>query len=84
MKDKKGVTVTNAFQKFLDESTSKPNKIWRDKGSEFYNRSVKSWLQDNNIGKSVVPEKFIRTLKNKMYKYTTSISKIAILINKMI
>ena len=84
LKDKKGVTVINAFQKFLDESTSKPNKIWRDKGSEFYNRSVKSWLQDNNIGKSVVPEKFIRTLKNKMYKYTTSISKIAILINKMI
>ena len=83
MKDKKGVTITNAFQKSLDESTGKRNKIWRDKRSEFYNRSVKSWLQDNNIetfgiykeGKPIVPERFIRTLKNKMYKYTASISK---------
>ena len=36
----------NAFQKILDESNLKPNKIWVDKGSSFYNRSVKSWLQD--------------------------------------
>ena len=48
-KDKKGVTITNAFQRFLDESKRKPNKIWVDKGSEFYNRSMKSWLQDKNI-----------------------------------
>ena len=83
LKDKKGVSIINAFQKNLDDSKRKPNKIWVDKGSEFYNRSMKSWLQDNDIakysthnaGKSVVAERFIRTLKNKIYIYITSISK---------
>ena len=41
LKDEKGITITNAFQKILDESNRKPNKIWVDKGSEFYSRSVK-------------------------------------------
>ena len=41
LKDKKGITISNAFQKVLDESNRKPNKIWIDKGSEFYNRSMK-------------------------------------------
>ena len=69
----------------LNESKRKPNKIWVDKGSEFYNRSMKSWLEKNDIlysmysthneGKSVVAERFIRPLKNKIYKYMTSISK---------
>ena len=71
LKDKKGIRITNAFQKILKESDRKPNKIWVDKGSEFYNRSMKSWLEKNyiqmysthNEGKSVVAEKFIRTLK---------------------
>ena len=61
----------------------KPNKILVDKISEFYNNSFKKWLQDNDIemysthneGKSVIAERFIRTLKNKIYKYMTSISK---------
>ena len=61
----------------------KPNKIWFDEGSEFYNNSFKKWLTDNNIemdsihneGKSVVAERFIKTLKNKIYKYMTSILK---------
>ena len=82
LKDKKGVTISNAFQKILNNSKRKQNKIWIDKGSEFYNRSIKSWLQDNAIemysphseGKSVA-ERFIRTLKTKIYKYMTSISK---------
>ena len=34
--------ITNAFQKFFDESNCKPNKTWVDKGSKFYNRSMKS------------------------------------------
>ena len=38
----KGTTITNAFQKILDKSGRKPTKIWVDKGSEFYNRSMKS------------------------------------------
>ena len=42
LKDKKAITVTNAFQKILGESNGKPNKIWVDKGSESYNRSIKS------------------------------------------
>ena len=45
LKDKKGITITNASQKILDESNRKPSKIWVDKGSEIYNRSVKSWLE---------------------------------------
>ena len=61
----------------------KPNKTWFDKGSEFYNNSFKNWLKDNDIemysihneGKSVVAERYIRTLKNKIYKYMTTISK---------
>ena len=43
------MTITNAFQKILDEANRKPNKIWVDKGSEFYNRSMKSWLEKNDI-----------------------------------
>ena len=82
-KDKKGITITNAFQNFLDESSRKLNKIWVDKSSEFYNRPIISWLQDNNIemysvrneGKSVIAERFVRTLRNKIYKHITSISK---------
>ena len=43
LKDKRGITITNAFQKILDESNRKPNKIWVDKVSKFHNRSMKSW-----------------------------------------
>ena len=83
LKDKRGIAITNAFQEILDESGHKPNKIWVDKGSEFYNRSMKSWLQDNDIeiysthneGNYVVAERFIRTLMDKIYKYMTAISK---------
>ena len=83
LKDKKGVSIVTTFQSILKQSNRKPNKIWVDKGSEFYNASFKKWLQDNyivmysthNEEKSVVAERFIRTLKNKIYKYITSISK---------
>ena len=82
-KDKKGISIVNAFQEILNDSKRKPNKIWVDKGSEFYNNSFKKWLKDNDIvmystnneGKSVVAERLIRTLKNKIYKYMTAISK---------
>ena len=83
LKDKKGVSIVNAFQKILKESNRKPNKIWVDKGSEFYNNSFKKWLKDNDIemysihneGKSVVAETFMKTLNTKIYKYMTSMSK---------
>ena len=41
LQDKKGVSIVNAFQKILDKSERKPNKLWVDKGSEFYNISFK-------------------------------------------
>ena len=41
LKDKKGITIVNIFQKILGNSTRKPNKNWADKGSEFYNSSFK-------------------------------------------
>ena len=59
----------------------KPNKIWVDQGSKFYNNSFKDFLKINKIemystcneGKSVVAERFIRTLKNKILKHITAI-----------
>ena len=69
IKDRKGTSIVNAFKEMI--SKCKPNKIWVDQGSEFYN-SLKVFLKINNIemystyneGKSVVAERFIRTLKN--------------------
>ena len=49
LKDKKGISIVNAFQIILKDSNRKPNKIWVDKGSEFYNNSFKKWLKDNDI-----------------------------------
>ena len=68
------------------ESCRKPKKIWVDKGIEFYNTSMKSWLENNDVENdvevyysihneriSVAAERFIRTRKNKIYKYMTNI-----------
>ena len=84
------MSIVNAFQSILDGSKRKRDKIWVDKGSEFYNNFFKKWLQENDIakysshneGKFVVAERFIKTLKNKIYKYMTSISK-NVYINKL-
>ena len=83
LKEKKGTTIANAFHSILNNSKRKPNKIWVDQGSEFYKNHLKKWLKDNNMGmysthnegKSVVAERFIRTLKNKSYMHMTAISK---------
>ena len=83
LKDKKGLSIVNVFQIILKQSARKPHKIWVDKDSEFYNSHFKKWLRNNSIemyltdneGKSAVAEKFIRTIKNKIYKYMTSILK---------
>ena len=61
----------------------KPNKSWVYEFSKFYNRSLKSSMQDNdeemyslhNERKSVAPEIFIRTLKNKICKFMTAVLK---------
>ena len=47
LKDKKGITIVNAFQSILDSSKLKPNKIWVDQGSEFYNSLFKKCLKEN-------------------------------------
>ena len=91
LKDKKGISIVNAFNKIVKRkiaqnqtsNSAKPNKIWVDQGSEFYNRVFKKWLSDNDIimystfneGKSVVAERFIRTFKNKLYKHMTATGK---------
>ena len=83
IKDKKGTNIVNAFKKIISEGQRKPNKKWVDQGSEFYNQSFKDFLKINNtemystfnVGKSVVAEGFIRTLKNKIFKHMTAISK---------
>ena len=72
LKDKRGITIVNAFQKIISKGW-KPNKIWVDQGGKFYNKLFKRFLKINSIemystyneGKSVVAERFIRTLKNK-------------------
>ena len=82
IKDKKGNSIVNAFKKIIS-GQRKPNKIWVDQGSEFYNQSFKHFLKINNIemystyneGKSVVAERFIKTLKNKIFKHMITISK---------
>ena len=80
IKDKTGKTITNTFQSIVKTSKRKPNKLWVDNGSEFYNNVFQKWLVENEIkmystfneGKAVVIERFNRTLKNKMYKYFTA------------
>ena len=81
-KDKKGTRIVNAFKKIIS-GQRKPNKIWNDRGSEFYNKSYEDFLKINNIemcstyneGKSVAVERFIRTLKSKSFKHVCVVSK---------
>ena len=83
LKDKKGISIVNAFNKIIEQSNRKLNKIWVDQGGEFYNRVFKTWLSDNDVimystyneCKSVVAERFIRTLKNKLYKHMMATGK---------
>ena len=74
-KDKKGKTVLNAFIKIVNESNCKPNKLWVNQ-EKFCNRFMQTWFDNNDIlmysthneGKSVIAERFIKTLKAKVYK----------------
>ena len=79
-KDKKRTSIVNAFKKIIS-NRRKPKKMWVDQGSEFYNQSFKDFLKINNtemystynVGKSAVAERFIGTLKNKIFKHITAI-----------
>ena len=90
LKEKRGISIVNAFQKTISKSGEaeskgrrKPNKIWFDQRDEFYNNLFKRFLIINNIemystyneGKSAVSERFIRALKNKILKHMTAVSK---------
>ena len=83
LKDIKRISIVNAFNKITKQSSRKPNTIWVDQGGEFCNNVFEKWLSDNDInmystyneGKSVVAERFIRTLKNKLYKHMTATGK---------
>ena len=54
--------------------------MWVDRGSEFYNRTMDRWLEENGVerystyneGKAVVVERFNRTLKTRMWKYLSA------------
>ena len=79
LKNKKGKTVLNAFIEIASEPNFKPNKLWIDRGREFYNKLMLEWLDNNDIliysthneGKSVISGRFIKTLKAKIYKKIT-------------
>ena len=91
LKDKKGITIT-IFEEVLKESNRKRNKVWVDKGSEFYNSFFKTWLKDDHIQmylihneeKSVAAEIFIRTLKTKPLNKLLQYRKMCMSINQMI
>ena len=80
LKDKKGITVLNAFKLIVKESGRIPKHIWVDEGKEFYNKNMDEWLKENNIirysthgeHKSAVVERFNRTLKTNMWKRFTA------------
>ena len=80
LNDKKPETVLNAFNEIANESNLKPNKLWVDQEREFYNKLMQEWSDNNNIlmysthnkGESVIAERFINTLKAKIYKKMTA------------
>ena len=79
--DKRGISIFNAFGKTISKGR-RPNKIWVDQGGKFCNNLFKRFLKIINIemyltyneGKSVVAERFIRKLKNKLFKHMTAVS----------
>ena len=72
LKNKEGKTVAEAFKNIFKER--KPGKLWTDKGREFYNKDVKELIEiysTENEEKSSIVERWIRTMKEKMWKYFT-------------
>ena len=82
LKSKTGSAVVDAFEEILNKTGRKSNKIWVDQGKELCNKDMKRWLVDRGIdmysmyneGKSVIAERFIRTLESKLYKHMTAVS----------
>ena len=80
LKYKKYKTLLNAFIEIINEFNCKPNKLWVDQGIKFYNKLIQEWLDNNNVlinsthneSKSIIAERFIKTLKAKIYKRMTA------------
>lgn len=80
LKNKNATTVLDAVKEVITKSGRSPEKIWVDKGSEFYNKSFKDWAESNDIiiystygdSKSCVVERFIRTLRDLITKKFTA------------
>ena len=80
VKNKKDINIVNASQSILQRSNGKQNKIWVDHGSECYNlktlkKNDTEMYSTFNEGKSIIAERFIKTLKNKIYRHMTSVGK---------
>lgn len=79
MKSKSAIDTFAAFISIVEESKRQPKKIWVDQGSEFYNSVFKKWMKAHSVemystfgnSKSVIVERFNRTLKTKMWYYFT-------------
>ena len=80
LKYKKGKTVFNAFIEIINKFNCKPNELWVDQGIKFCNKLIQEWLNNNNVlinsthseSKSVIAERFIKTLKAKICKRMTA------------
>ena len=74
LKDKKGETIVKALKEIFKESGRRPDKLWTDKGREFFNKDVRDLVYlyaTENEEKSSIAERWIRTMKEKMFKYFT-------------
>ena len=73
LKNKKSEIVLNGFIEIVNKYKCQPNKSWLDQARYFYNSPMQKWLDDilrystRNEGNSVAPERFIKTLKGKIY-----------------
>ena len=74
LKNKKGETIVKALKEIFKESGRRPDKLWTDKGREFFNKDVRDLVYlyaTENEEKSSIAERWIRTMKEKMFKYFT-------------
>ena len=76
LKDKRGESVTEAFEKIFASSRRNPRLLWTDRGSEFYNANVKRLLKEHDVSlysteneeKSSVVEQWNQTIKLRLWK----------------
>jgi hypothetical protein len=82
LQDKSSQTVLKAFKEIIRTSKRKPEHLWVDEGTEFYNKLFEAFLKSQDISmystygehKSVIVERFNRTLKGYIWKYFSTIS----------